>query len=237
VRICHQSCARHALVPARSLPEDGCLSTKEPLMSPTIRHLAGIAPADAIDASTTALLLIDFQNEYFDGRLPIPDGLAALGQAVQLMQHADRHGMPVFHVRHMGAAGGMLFAEGGALAEIHPALAPASHHAIVPKRMVSSFAGTELHERLRARGIATLIVAGLMTHMCVSTAVRDARQFGNDSYRVLVAADACATRDIDAWNGGVMPHRTLHDATLTALSDNFADVLTTSAILALPLKA
>lgn len=206
-------------------------------MSRTIRSIAGIAPATAIDAAATALVLIDFQNEYFDGRLPIPDGPAALRHAAQLVAHADLHGMPVFHVRHVGAAGGPLFADGGVTAEIHPGLAPAPHHQVLRKSIVSSFAGTGLDALLRERGIATLIVAGLMTHMCVSTAVRDARRFGADSYNVLVAADACATRDLDGWDGGVIAYRALHDAALTALADNFADVLTTCAILALPVKA
>jgi|SRR5471032_1392336 len=206
-------------------------------MSRTIRSIAGVPPVSLIDCSSTALVLIDFQNEYYDGRLPIPDGQAALRHAVELVALADARRMPVFHVQHIGAAGGVLFADGGALAAIHPALTPAPHHQVLRKTTTSSFASTDLHARLQDHGIRTIIVAGLMTHMCVSTAVRDARQFGAASYHVIVAADACATRDIDGWDGGVVGHRTLHDATLTALSDNFADVLRTADILNLAMKA
>ncbi len=203
-------------------------------MNPTLRSLVGARAAGAIDPSSSALLLIDFQNEYFGGALPIPDGAAAVAQAARLLALADRVGMPVFHVRHVGAAGDPLFAEGGEGVAFHPSVRPAPHHTVLSKSMISSFAGTDLHARLQRSGVRTLIIAGLMTHMCVSTAARDARQFGAASYAVLLAADACATRDLPGWDGGELGHRELHRATLTALADNFAEVLSTGAILDLP---
>ena len=202
-------------------------------MTATLRSIAGAQPATRIDAAHTALVLIDFQNEYFSGGVPIPDGLSALRQAQALVQLADAHGMPVYHVRHINP--GPLFTRGSLMAQIHVGLTPAAHHHVVDKTTVSTFASTDLHAQLQARGITTLIVAGLMTHMCVSTMTRDARQFGANNYNVLVVADACATRDIDGWDGGVVSHQTLHRATLTALSDNFAQVLNTADLLALPI--
>jgi len=204
-------------------------------MTATLRSIAGAQPAAQIDAAHTALVLIDFQNEYFMGRLPIPDGLAALGQAVKLVEHADAHGIPVYHVRHI--SDGALFTRGSLMSQIHGELTPAAHHRVVQKTTTSTFASTDLHGQLQARGITTLIVAGLMTHMCVSTMARDARQFGVSSYNVLLAADACATRDIDGWDDGVVSHQELHRVTLTALSDNFAQVLNTADLLALPVSA
>lgn len=42
-------------------------------LSMTIRHMAGAQDATALPAGKTALLVIDFQNEYFaGGRTPIP---------------------------------------------------------------------------------------------------------------------------------------------------------------------
>lgn len=197
-------------------------------MSQTIRSIGGAQAARGIDPRSTALVLIDFQNEYFTGRLPLPEGEA-------LVRFADRHGIAVFHVQHVNGAASPLFAEGSAAAAIHSALAPQAWHRVLRKSTVSTFASTDLDAQLRALGVKTLIVAGLMTHMCVSTMVRDARQFGGSrNYDVLLAADACATRDIDGWDGGVVSHWVLHGATLTALSDNFAEVLPTAAILDLP---
>lgn len=203
-------------------------------MTTTLRSIAGITPVQQLDAASTAVLLIDFQNEYYSGRVPIPDGMPALRNANRLAALADTHGMPVFHIQHVNGPAAPVFAEGSVMAEIHPELAVQPHHVVVRKDRVSSFAGTDLHAQLQARGIRTLIIAGLMTHMCVSTAARDARQFGAQKYEVLVVADASASRDIAGWNGGVTGAADLHNVTLTALSDNFAQVLTTNALLELP---
>ena len=121
-------------------------------MSQTLRSIAGARPAMTIDPAGTALVLIDFQNEYFSGRLPIPDGLAALHNAARLVWLADAHGMPVFHIQHIGPAHGALFADGSAEAQIHAGLAPAPHHHVLRKATTSSFASTDLHAQLQARG-------------------------------------------------------------------------------------
>lgn len=206
---------------------------------PSIRTLSGVRAVTHLDAPTTALIVIDFQLEYFDGAAPgklrIPDGPKAMAQANRLIAFADAHSVPVIHIQHLGAATGTLFAAGSVFAEFHPDIAPAPHHAVLQKTTASSFASTDLHARLQAQGIKTLIICGLMTHMCVSTTTRDARPLG---YQVIVAADACATRDIAAWDGrGVVAHTDLHRATLTALSDNFADVLVTSQVIELEVQS
>lgn len=206
---------------------------------PSIRTLSGLRAVAHLEAASTALIVIDFQMEYFNGaapgKLPIPDGPKAMAQANRLIAFADAHDMPVIHIQHLGAAGSALFAAGSAFAEFHPDISPAPHHVVVQKTTASSFASTDLHQRLQAQGIKTLIVCGLMTHMCISTTTRDARPLG---YQVIVAADACATRDIAAWDGrDVVAHADIHRATLTALSDNFADVLVTSRIVELEVQS
>jgi hypothetical protein len=81
---------------------------------PTIRHMAGAPVATSLDAAKTAVLVIDFQNEYFDakaapgfagGRMVIPDGVAALRQAKRVVEFADAHGIRVIHVQHVLPAG------------------------------------------------------------------------------------------------------------------------------------
>lgn len=200
----------------------------------TIRAISGARASTALHANSTALIVIDFQLEYFEGgKLFIPDGRAAMSQANKLIAFADAHRMPVFHIRHVGPAGGPLFARGGETMLFHPEIAPGPHHTLLQKTNASSFAGTDLHERLQAQGIKTLIICGLMTHMCVSTAARDAKPHG---YQVIVAGDACATRDITAWDDGVVTHADLHRAALTEVSDSFAEVLLTSRIAGLAVR-
>ena len=52
---------------------------------PTIRTMAGATTPQALNPAATALLVIDFQEEYFSGRMPIPDGLRALRNARRLV--------------------------------------------------------------------------------------------------------------------------------------------------------
>ncbi|MGH8785667.1 MAG: cysteine hydrolase family protein [Cupriavidus necator] len=198
---------------------------------PTIRTMAGAPAPTAIEAASSALLVIDFQNEYFSGKMPIPDGARALGNAQRLIAHADAARIPVFHIQHVTPAGSPIFAEQSASVEFHSDLQPAAHHTVLQKTSVSVFPTTDLDQRLKAAGIKTLIITGLMTHACVSGAARDAVPLG---YGVIVAEDACATRDLDT-AGGVVPHRDLHRAALATIDDTFGDILTTEQVLKLPI--
>ncbi|WEF25809.1 isochorismatase family protein [Paracoccus sp. S3-43] len=65
---------------------------------PTIRALSGASAPQSLDPCRTAVLAIDFQNEYFTGRMPIPDGEKALANAKRLIERADESGMKVYHV-------------------------------------------------------------------------------------------------------------------------------------------
>lgn len=199
---------------------------------PTIRTIAGATAPGKIDANSTALLIIDFQNEYFNGKMPIPDGMRALRNARQLVAFADQARLPVFHIQHVTPAGTPIFAEDGDTVKFHSALQPEAHHTVLQKSSVSVFPTTDIDARLKTAGIKTLIITGLMTHACVAGAARDAVPCG---YEVIVADDACATRDLDTADGSIMPHAQLHRASLAAIADTFGDVMTTAQILQMPL--
>ena len=201
---------------------------------PTLRTIGGATAPQALDAKTTALVVIDFQNEYFSGKLPVPDGGKALEQAKKLVAFADDHGIEVIHVRHITPAGSPIFADGSKGAEIVDGIKPGKTHTLLTKNQVSVFASTDIDARLREKGIKTLIIAGLMTHACIAGAAREAVPLG---YNVIVASDAVATRPIDAYDGkGVVSAQDLNRAALTEISDAFAAVEPTSKILALPVK-
>jgi nicotinamidase-related amidase len=198
---------------------------------PTIRTMAGASTPENLSPAKTALLVIDFQREYFDGRMPIPDGARALANAKRLIGRADASGMPVYHVQHVTPAGAPIFAVDGETVAFHPDILPAPHHRTVRKSSVSVFPTTDIDAQLKADGVSTLVVTGLMTHACVAGAARDAVPLG---YAVIVAADACATRAITGPDGKTVSHTELHRSSLVSLADTFADILDTDAILALP---
>jgi len=201
-------------------------------MTKTLRQWAGMTPPDSITPHTTALILIDLQMDYFTpGKLLIPDGERVIARAGQLRAWANERGIAVVHIKQLSKPTSPLFAEGTAGAAIHPRLAPRAGETVITKTFPSSFDQTELPAFLHTRGITTLILAGLMTHMCVETTARAAAPLG---YAVTVAADACASRDLPAYDGdGIIAHQEVHRNALTALADRFADILSTEAILQL----
>lgn len=198
---------------------------------PTLRALGGATAPTRLDPARSALLVIDFQNEYFSGRLPLPEGERALRNTRRLVDHADRAGIKVFHVQHVDAPDSPIFAEGSVGGDFHRDLQPGPTHEVVRKTSVSVFPTTDLDQRLRAAGIDTLVIAGLMTHACVAGAARDASPLG---YEVVVVDDACATRDIDS--GAGVDHATLHRASLASIDDTFGAILSTEQVLGLALR-
>jgi ureidoacrylate peracid hydrolase len=156
-----------------------------------------------IAADRTALLVIDMQVDFgaADGAMArqgadITAAQSALEQAEQLVAAARQAGVPVIFVRLLNGAQD-LCAEGTHGAEfIGPK--PAPGEAVISKSRFSAFAGTGLGEQLHARGINTVVLAGLTTECCVASSAWHA--FEQD-FRVFIATDACA-----AYEDGLHAH-------------------------------
>ncbi|WP_027613893.1 cysteine hydrolase family protein [Pseudomonas sp. URIL14HWK12:I6] len=200
---------------------------------PTIRAMSGATPVDHLPAGKSALVVIDFQNEYFSGKMPIPEGAAALAKTRELITFADSHKIPVYHVQHVAPAGSPVFAIDGQTVKFHPDMQPRPQDVVLQKSTVSVFASTDLDQQLKNAGIQTLIISGLMTHACVAGAARDAAPLG---YNVIVASDASATRAITRANGVSIDKDSLHKAALAEVEDTFGDVLSTAQIVKLPVR-
>lgn len=95
---------------------------------------------------------------------------------------------------------------------------PLAGELVVEKARYSAFAGTGLGERLRARGIDTLVLCGLTTECCVDCTARDA--FHQD-FHVFVPTDACAAYETD-----------VHEAALKVMGLNFAILTDVDAVVA-----
>lgn len=183
----------------------------------TLLELAGadLTPAGMSEAS---LLLVDFQNEYRNGPIAVQGVDAAIAAAARLLDAARRLGTPVFHVAHKGRPGG-LFDREAERGQVVAELEPLADEAVVEKALPNAFAGTNLQALLDAAGRRDVILAGFMTHMCVSSTARAALDFG---YRVTVDASSCGTRDLPDGRGGALPAATVHKVALVELSDRFA---------------
>ena len=173
-----------------------------------------------------ALLIIDLQNDYFDGgKYPLVGTDAAVETAGRLLSAARAAGDLVVHVRHESTeADAGFFVPGTAGAEIHGAVAPAEGEAVIVKHQINAFLDTDLKPTLDAAGVTEITVIGAMSHMCVDAAVRAASDFG---YQVTVVADAVATRDLD-FAGQTVPASAVHAAFMSALAFAYARVIPAS---------
>jgi nicotinamidase-related amidase len=162
-----------------------------------------IAP---IDPSRTALLVMDYQNGILD---VLPGSKALLAGAREAIGLVRRHGGTIGYVRVAFAegekpAGTMTklvppeqlpsFHADAPSTQIHDEIAPQDGDIVVRKGRVGPFGTTDLHEQLQARGIDTLVMAGISTSGVMLSAVRD----GHDrDYRLIVLSDLTADFEPD----------------------------------------
>jgi len=171
----------------------------------------------------TGLLLIDLQNDYFPGgAFELDRAEAACANAGAVLSRFRSQGAPVVHVRHESVQpGATFFLPGTPGAQIHPLVAPLPDETVVLKHFPNGFRETGLGDRLRELGVKHLVVAGMMTNMCVDATVRAAFDFG---FAATVLHDACAARaltfeDLD------IPAPQVHGAFLAALGMAYAKVV------------
>lgn len=91
---------------------------------------------------------------------------------------------------------------------------------VVVKHAPNSFFRTNLLELLQAGKVSGLVVCGMMTHMCIDTTVRAAKDYG---IPVTLLYDACATRDLEI-RGHSLPAQMVHDAYMAGLNGMFAEI-------------
>jgi len=179
---------------------------------------------------STALLVIDIQNDYFPkGKMELVGPELAASKAAALISTFRDRGLPIFHVQHLATRPtATFFLPGSAGAEIHESVKPLYGETVVTKHHPSAFRETTLLNDLRAASVKDLVVAGMMTHMCVDTTVRAAVDLG---FSCSLAHDACATRAL-TFGGSTVGADAVQISYLAAISGTFAQVLPASELCA-----
>jgi len=172
---------------------------------------------------TKALLIVDIQNDYFPGgRMELVGSPQASLQARSLLAAFRARGLPVFHVQHLSTRpGATFFLPGTEGQRIHADVQPVAGETVISKNFPNSFRDTGLADALRAAGVKQLVIAGMMTHMCIDATTRAAADAG---YECTLAHDACATRDLKFGDTAV-PAAQVHAAFLAALNGSYAKVV------------
>jgi nicotinamidase-related amidase len=175
-----------------------------------------------------ALLLIDFQNDYFaGGKMELVNPLDAARNARELLQCFREHSGMHIHVQHVSTRAGATFLlPGDSGSDIHDSVAHFVNEPLVVKHFPNAFRETDLAPMLREEGVGRVVITGMMTHMCVDATARAAADLG---FEVLVAADACATRDL-RYGETLVPADHVHKAFMAALK-SYGEVLTTEQVI------
>ena len=119
-----------------------------------------------------ALIVIDVQNEYFDGALPIsdPPPETSLANVARAMDAASEAGVPVIVVRHTSSEpDSPIFQRGSHAWELRPEVERRPRDHLVEKSLPGSFTGTPLESILADAEVDTVtITAGQTTNKTLS---------------------------------------------------------------------
>jgi nicotinamidase-related amidase len=155
-----------------------------------------LTPRVELDPRTTALVVVDMQNDFVadGGSLQVPDAAATVPVIAGLLDRARRAGARVVFTQDTHGPGDPEFAiwpeharEGTWGWEIVADLAPQPGETVLRKPRYDAFYGTPLDHLLRVWRVRTLVVCGTVANICVHyTAASAALRW----YDVVVPRDA-----------------------------------------------
>ncbi|GAB7006466.1 cysteine hydrolase family protein [Nocardioides sp. AN3] len=176
-----------------------------------------------------ALIVVDVQQEYFDGILLIqaPSREQSLANILVALEVAERHDMPVVAVQHQLPEGAPVFAVGSHSWSLHPEierrLKPSWKR--VTKEKSSVFAGTDVAAWLAEQDVDTITIVGFMTNNCDIATAMGAEELG---LAAEILSDASGAIHL-ANEAGKVSADELHQTLLVLLHSNFAAVASTKA--------
>lgn len=171
-----------------------------------------------------ALLVIDVQNEYFTGRLPVTYPEGSLGNILKAMDRAALADIPVAIIQHTAPSqDSPTFRKGSDGWKLHPEIEERKRDILIEKNLPGSFTGTELEKWLRDKGVSRVAICGYMTQMCCDTTARQAFHLG---FQVDFLSDATGTLSMQN-SAGSISASDLHRAVLVTMAAKFGRVMRT----------
>jgi len=149
-----------------------------------------------LDAKTTALIVVDMQNDFVKpgGALVVEQAKDTIPAIQRLLALARRSRMAVFYTQDTHDPGDMEFPIWGEHVlrgswgwQIIDELAPQPGERVIQKLRYDGFFGTSLDHELRLKDVATVVVCGTVANICVLHTAGSAALRG---YRVVLPVDA-----------------------------------------------
>jgi len=179
----------------------------------------------AIDPKTTAVVLIEYQNDFtseggvLHGAVEdVMDKTDMLANTKRVVDAARAAGVTVMHAPITFAKGydelssqpygilkdvveGQCFVKGSWGAAIIDELAPQAGDIVIEgKRGLDTFASTNLDFILRGKGITTIVLGGFLTNCCVESTMRTGYEHG---YQVLTLTDCMAATSLEQHDNAI----------------------------------
>ncbi|MFG2552584.1 cysteine hydrolase family protein [Streptomyces sp. NPDC048581] len=192
----------------------------------TLRKLNGFADKPA-SLATATLIMVDYQNTYTRGVMELDGWQPALDAAAELLSAARKAGGTVIHIVNDGGEN-TPYDIRRPIGRIHDKVKPAKGERTVVKKAPNAFVKTDLAELVDRAGNENLVIAGFMTHMCVTFTAEGAFLRGN---KPTVVADACATRPLPSVAGGLSADQ-IHQSALATIADLYGVVVPSHTALA-----
>ena len=178
---------------------------------------------------SAALLVIDVQSAIDHPSWGERNNPQAEANIAALLAAWRFSGRPIYHVRHDSTEPQSHYRPGQAGHEFKPEAMPLAGETVIGKRTNSAFIGTGLEAILRAAGVETLIVAGVITNNSVEATVRMA---GNLGFQTYLVEDACFTFGRKDWAGTPRTAAEVHAMSLANLDGEYATVVSAVTVLA-----
>lgn len=171
-----------------------------------------------------AVLVIDVQNEYFTGKLPVTYPENSFENIIKVMDFTNENNIPIALIQHTNPGkDAVTFKKGTDGHDIHEDILKRKYDKIIEKNLPGSFTGTELEQWLKEKNVDTIVICGYMTQMCCDTTARQAMHLG---LNVEFLSDATGTLDISN-SAGEISAEELHKAILVTQAMRFSEVMST----------
>ena len=152
----------------------------------------------------------------------------AADKAKIILDRFRHDGLPIIHIQHIATSpAATFFLPDTTGVDINEKVLPLPTEKKIIKHFPNSFRETELLEYLKENKIETLVICGMMTHMCIDATTRAAKDYG---FNCLLIGDACATRDLEI-NNETVKAKDIQKSFLAALNSFYATVVTTNSYL------
>ncbi|EFG10234.1 putative isochorismatase [Streptomyces clavuligerus] len=151
------------------------------------------APYRESAADAQALILVDAQSAFLTGSHAVPDAAGLTLRLAALLERARAAGAVVVHLRNDGEPGAV-DEPGSPGWELLLPVRESDREHVVRKDEDDGFAGTGLAELLRGRGVGRVVIAGVLSEMCVSATAAGAVERG---FAVVLPHDTHATYGLD----------------------------------------